>query len=330
MMRWRRTTACERAAQWISLDLDDELGRLERAALARHLGRCAGCRAASAEIGGVHRAAARAAADRARRRPSSSHAAGASDGCARSAAAASRLPPPAAAWSARSAPCPHSRRAPASSLGFRNARAAAVVRARARSVEPRSSSTPHRAASLVRAGARSYRLALRRRPTASLRAAAAPSSFRESDSPGDIMANERQQRERRQADRDQGRRGRRRLPERAARDLLGAADHAARRRRLVAEVQQHLGDDRVRAVAMDSTDGIARGTDVVDTGAPISVPVGDMTLGRVWNVLGDPVDGKGRPAGGQRALADPPRSAARSRTSRRRSRSSRPGSRSST
>src|SRR5688500_9755612 len=53
---------------------------------------------------------------------------------------------------------------------------------------------------------------------------------------------------------------------------------------LIAEVQQHLGDDRVRAVAMDSTDGLARGLDVVDTGAPISVPVGDGTLGRLWNV----------------------------------------------
>src|SRR6187397_94486 len=61
---------------------------------------------------------------------------------------------------------------------------------------------------------------------------------------------------------------------------------------LVAEVQQHLGDDRVRAVAMDSTDGLSRGTDVVDTGEPISVPVGKETLGRVWNVLGDPVDNK--------------------------------------
>ena len=60
-------------------------------------------------------------------------------------------------------------------------------------------------------------------------------------------------------------------------------------------MQQHLGDDRVRAVAMDTTDGIARGTDVVDTGAPISVPVGDVTLGRVWNVLGAPVDGKEAP-----------------------------------
>jgi F-type H+-transporting ATPase subunit beta len=59
---------------------------------------------------------------------------------------------------------------------------------------------------------------------------------------------------------------------------------------LIAEVQQHLGDDRVRAVAMDSTDGLPRGVDVVDTGAPISVPVGKQTLGRLWNVLGEPVD----------------------------------------
>jgi F-type H+/Na+-transporting ATPase subunit beta len=65
---------------------------------------------------------------------------------------------------------------------------------------------------------------------------------------------------------------------------------------LVAEVQQHLGDDRVRAVAMDSTDGLARGVDVVDTGAPIKVPVGEPTLGRLWNVIGEPVD-KGEPAG---------------------------------
>ncbi|MGZ4320347.1 MAG: F0F1 ATP synthase subunit beta, partial [Gaiellaceae bacterium] len=59
---------------------------------------------------------------------------------------------------------------------------------------------------------------------------------------------------------------------------------------LIAEVQQHLGDDRVRAVAMDSTDGLARGLDVADTGGPISVPVGKETLGRIWNVLGEPVD----------------------------------------
>jgi F-type H+-transporting ATPase subunit beta len=59
---------------------------------------------------------------------------------------------------------------------------------------------------------------------------------------------------------------------------------------LVCEVQQHLGDDRVRAVAMDSTDGIARGMEVVDTGASITVPVGDVTLGRIFNVLGDVID----------------------------------------
>src|SRR5579862_5166784 len=84
---------------------------------------------------------------------------------------------------------------------------------------------------------------------------------------------------------------------------LGAGDV------LVCEVQQHLGDDRVRAVAMDSTDGLSRGTEVVDTGAPISVPVGEVTLGRVWNVLGEPVDGKEAPPAGTERWAihrDPP------------------------
>jgi F-type H+-transporting ATPase subunit beta len=59
---------------------------------------------------------------------------------------------------------------------------------------------------------------------------------------------------------------------------------------LVCEVQQHLGDDRVRAVAMDTTDGLARGTEVIDTGAPITVPVGPATLGRIFNLLGEPID----------------------------------------
>jgi F-type H+-transporting ATPase subunit beta len=59
---------------------------------------------------------------------------------------------------------------------------------------------------------------------------------------------------------------------------------------LVCEVQQHLGDDRIRAVAMDTTDGLSRGTEVIDTGAPITVPVGDGTLGRIFNLLGDPID----------------------------------------
>ena len=59
---------------------------------------------------------------------------------------------------------------------------------------------------------------------------------------------------------------------------------------LVAEVQQHLGDDKVRAVAMDTTDGLSRGSDAVDTGGPISVPVGTQTLGRIFNVLGQTID----------------------------------------
>jgi F-type H+-transporting ATPase subunit beta len=79
---------------------------------------------------------------------------------------------------------------------------------------------------------------------------------------------------------------------------------------LIAEVQQHLGDDRVRAVAMDSTDGLARGLDVVDTGQPITVPVGQPTLGRLWNVIGEPVDrGEPAPAGSERwpIHRDPPK-----------------------
>jgi len=59
---------------------------------------------------------------------------------------------------------------------------------------------------------------------------------------------------------------------------------------LVMEVAQHLGENTVRAIAMDSTDGLVRGTSVVDTGEPISVPVGPATLGRIMNVIGEPVD----------------------------------------
>src|SRR5919106_2021740 len=59
---------------------------------------------------------------------------------------------------------------------------------------------------------------------------------------------------------------------------------------LVCEVQQHLGDDRVRAVAMDATDGLQRGDEVIDTGGPITVPVGKETLGRIFNLLGEPID----------------------------------------
>jgi len=62
---------------------------------------------------------------------------------------------------------------------------------------------------------------------------------------------------------------------------------------LVVEVQQHLGNNWVRCVAMGSTDGLKRGVDAVDTGAPIRVPVGDTTLGRIFNVLGKPIDEAG-------------------------------------
>ena len=63
--------------------------------------------------------------------------------------------------------------------------------------------------------------------------------------------------------------------------------------RLICEVAQHIGRNQVRAVAMDSTDGIRRGQEVVDTGNPITVPVGDAPLGRILNVLGEPVDEAG-------------------------------------
>lgn len=64
---------------------------------------------------------------------------------------------------------------------------------------------------------------------------------------------------------------------------------------IVAEVAQHIGDDTVRCISMSATDGLVRGMEVVDTGGPISIPVGDETLGRIFNVLGKPVDGKPAP-----------------------------------
>ncbi|MBN2203969.1 MAG: F0F1 ATP synthase subunit beta [Thermoleophilia bacterium] len=69
---------------------------------------------------------------------------------------------------------------------------------------------------------------------------------------------------------------------------------------LVCEVQQHLGDDKVRAVAMDSTDGLGRGVEVTDTGQPITVPVGEQTLGRLINVMGQTIDMLGEIEGAER------------------------------
>src|SRR3954462_14048545 len=63
--------------------------------------------------------------------------------------------------------------------------------------------------------------------------------------------------------------------------------------KLTLEVQQQLGDQRVRTVAMSSTEGLERGLDVVDTGKPISMPVGDGVMGRIFDVTGNPVDERG-------------------------------------
>ena len=62
---------------------------------------------------------------------------------------------------------------------------------------------------------------------------------------------------------------------------------------LIGEVQQHLGGGKVRAVALGTTDGLKRGVDVLDTGSPVTVPVGKETLGRVFNLLGEPIDNRG-------------------------------------
>jgi F-type H+-transporting ATPase subunit beta len=71
------------------------------------------------------------------------------------------------------------------------------------------------------------------------------------------------------------------------------SEHKGIKINLTGEVQQHLGGGRVRCIALGSTDGMVRGQDCVDTGRPVSVPVGDATLGRVFNLLGEPVDGRG-------------------------------------
>ena len=97
---------------------------------------------------------------------------------------------------------------------------------------------------------------------------------------------------------------------------------------LVCEVQQHLGNNWVRAVAMTTTDGLARGVHVRDTGAAITVPVGEVTLGRVFDVLGHAIDGKG--AVNAEKMLPIHRAPPHFEDLRPRSRSSRPASRSST
>ncbi len=75
--------------------------------------------------------------------------------------------------------------------------------------------------------------------------------------------------------------------------ILNALNTENNGKKLVLEVAQHLGENTVRTIAMDATEGLVRGAEVVDTGAPISVPVGNATLGRILNVVGEPVDEKG-------------------------------------
>ena len=75
--------------------------------------------------------------------------------------------------------------------------------------------------------------------------------------------------------------------------LLNALECKNHGKRLVLEVAQHIGDNTVRCIALDSTDGLVRGLEVVDTGHPIKVPVGVCTLGRIMNVIGEPIDEKG-------------------------------------
>ncbi|MFV9891458.1 MAG: F0F1 ATP synthase subunit beta, partial [Rickettsia conorii subsp. raoultii] len=76
-------------------------------------------------------------------------------------------------------------------------------------------------------------------------------------------------------------------------EILNALECYNDKQRIVLEVAQHIGDDTVRCIAMDSTEGLVRGVEVIDTGSPIRIPVGTETLGRIMNVVGEPIDGKG-------------------------------------
>ncbi|MCF0140814.1 MAG: F0F1 ATP synthase subunit beta [Mogibacterium sp.] len=78
-------------------------------------------------------------------------------------------------------------------------------------------------------------------------------------------------------------------------ELMNAVEIVVDGRRIVTEVAQHMGDDIARCVALSSTDGLTRGMEAVDTGAPITIPVGDEVLGRMFNVLGEPIDEKPAP-----------------------------------
>ncbi len=89
-------------------------------------------------------------------------------------------------------------------------------------------------------------------------------------------------------------------------EILNALETTNNNSRLVMEVAQHLGESSVRCVAMDVSEGLVRGQEVTDTGVPIAVPVGAGTLGRIMNVIGEPVDEAGPiPAEARRAIHQP-------------------------
>jgi F-type H+-transporting ATPase subunit beta len=89
-------------------------------------------------------------------------------------------------------------------------------------------------------------------------------------------------------------------------EILNALETSNNGSRLVLEVSQQLGENTVRCIAMDTSEGLVRGQPVTDTGAPISVPVGAGTLGRIMNVIGEPVDEAGPvPAEATRAIHQP-------------------------
>ena len=110
-------------------------------------------------------------------------------------------------------------------------------------------------------------------------------------------------------------------------ELRNAITIQHREQVITAEVAQHIGDNVVRCIAMNSTDGLVRGMEAIDTGAPISVPVGEECLGRIFNLLGEPID-HGAPVKAEErwAIHVPP---PRLRISRARPRSWKPASRSS-
>ena len=83
-------------------------------------------------------------------------------------------------------------------------------------------------------------------------------------------------------------------------ELLSAIEIQNGDRKIVAEVAQHIGDNVARCISMNATDGMVRGMDAVDTGGPITVPVGDKCLGRIFNLLGQPIDEKPAPEGVER------------------------------